>query len=63
VARHCNFEAVRGFDARLGAFMHQIEALEMDHLITLQRLVIVSGRPEQPDQWCRYYPIAMPAWH
>ena len=38
-----NVRSVRGRDGGLGAFVHRVERLEVDHLVALQRLVVVQA--------------------
>ena len=61
--RHLERLSVLALDGGLGAFMHRVEWLEMNHLISLSTPPCLSGRPERPDQWCRYCPRATPARH
>ena len=38
-----NCLSVRALDGGLGAFMHRVERLEMDHLIALQGLIVFQA--------------------
>ena len=41
--RHLELLSVRALDGGLGAFMHRVERLEMNHLIALQRLLVFQA--------------------